>query len=179
MNAKLNNGGFTKALVDCGLLSKSDKRLVKLDTIDRLDFILHFHKLGVSLEDTIDLVYELKEYEKDDRDRFLKELDEVLKNYKKYMVNYDINGLIKEVISYIKSKLSLKDIIFKIKTLNNNDCIMRLKGVYFRVKRENQEILLVNEANNRLYMRANGLVIKQDELKKLDEADIDYDILLK
>lgn len=171
MEKSVSNQGFIRALVDCGMLSKTDKRVKKLNEVDMTKEILYFSKLGINLESVIDLVYELDRYNEKLRERFLKDLDKALKTYKRYMINYDTNKLIREITEDLKNGVSLNEISFKLKSPKENNCILRINGDYYRVKRDKEKVILINEANNRLYMEGETLIIINDKLKKVETLE--------
>lgn len=179
MKKSCTKDGFVRALIDCGMLSKTDKRVTKLSEVDMTQEILYFSKLGIKLENVIDLVYELDKYSDKLREAFLRDLDRALKCYRRYMINYDTNKLIKEITEDLERGISLKDITFKLRTPKDTNCTLRIGGNYYRIKKDRNKILLINEANNRLYIEAENIIIINDKLQKVNEhCEKDFDLMI-
>lgn len=168
MKEEADNSGFIRALIDCGMIQPDDKRLYKLRSVNRIDIIIDLSKLGVDIWNTIDLVYTIREYSKNEQDKFIRKLEKTILDCKRYLVNYDINRLIKEITNEIKTGATeALDLVMDITRISKSThYIIKINGEYFRIEKENQDMLLINEANNRIYLRANKN--KLESLKGLE-----------
>lgn len=165
-----DNSGFIGALIDCGMIQSDDKRIYKLRSINRIDMLIDLSKLGIDIWNTVELLYVLREYSKNEQDKFIRKLEKTLQDCKRYLVNYDVNRLIKEITNEIKHEKgsvraldSVMDITRISKSINY---IIKINGEYFRIEKENQDMLLINEANDKIYLRANKN--KLESLKSLE-----------
>lgn len=163
-----DNSGFIGALIDCGMIQPDDKRLYKLRSINRIDMIIDLSKLGIDIWNAIELLYVLREYSKNEQDKFIRKLEKTLQDCKRYLVNYDVNRLIKEITNEIKTGAAeALDLVLDITRISKStNYIIKINGEYFRIEKENQDMLLINEANNRICLRTNKN--KLESLKGLE-----------
>lgn len=163
-----DNSGFIGALIDCGMIQSDDKRIYKLRSINRIDMLIDLSKLGIDIWNTVELLYVLREYSKNEQDKFIRKLEKTLQDCKRYLVNYDVNRLIKEITNEIKTGAAeALDLVLDITRISKStNYIIKINGEYFRIEKENQDMLLINEANDRIYLRANKN--KLESLKGLE-----------
>lgn len=163
-----DNSGFIGALIDCGMIQSDDKRIYKLRSINRIDMLIDLSKLGIDIWNTVELLYVLREYSKNEQDKFIRKLEKTLQDCKRYLVNYDVNRLIKEIANEIKTGAAeALDLVLDITRISKStNYIIKINGEYFRIEKENQDMLLINEANDRIYLRANKN--KLESLKGLE-----------
>lgn len=170
MKEGVDNSSLIGALIDCGMIQPDDKRIYKLRSINRIDMIIALSKLGIDLWNTIGLLYILREYSKNEQDNFIRKLEKTLQNCKRYLVNYDVNRLIKEItneIEHEKGSVRALDSVMDITGISKStNYIIKINGEYFRIEKENQDMLLINEANDKIYLRANKN--KLESLKGLE-----------